>query len=150
MKCKFQYGVRLRQWKICYSWVFFLWEFTSGLTETVTMHCPGTYRNCINSRIMQKAGMQCIGFCHSYVVLCLSNGLDSQGSVRDSITYCCLLHLIQTNTDPSNSPYFDSIEITNKMQPCNRIYYSTVHWRLNMFRAAYRPSSGALTVFAAS
>ena len=23
-----------------------------------------------------------------------------------------------------------SVEITNKMQPCNRIYYSTVHWRL--------------------
>ena len=36
------------------------------------------------------------------------------------------------------------------MQPGNRIYYSTVHWRLNMFRAAYRSSSGALTVFAAS
>jgi hypothetical protein len=36
------------------------------------------------------------------------------------------------------------------MQPWNRIYYSTVHWRLNMFRAAYRSSSGALTVFAAS
>jgi hypothetical protein len=36
------------------------------------------------------------------------------------------------------------------MQPCNRIYYSTVHWRLNMFRAAYRSSSGALTVFATS
>jgi len=36
------------------------------------------------------------------------------------------------------------------MQPCNRIYYSTVHWRLNMFRAAYRSSSGALTVFASS
>jgi len=35
-------------------------------------------------------------------------------------------------------------------QHCNRIYYSTVHWRLNMFRAAYRSSSGALTVFAAS
>jgi hypothetical protein len=33
------------------------------------------------------------------------------------------------------------------MQPCNRIYYSTVHWSLNMFRAAYRSSSGALTVF---
>ena len=43
-----------------------------------------------------------------------------------------------------------SVEITNKTQPCNKIYYSTVHWRLNMFRAAYRPSSGALTVFAAS
>jgi len=27
-----------------------------------------------------------------------------------------------------------SVEITNKMQLCNRIYYSTVHWRLNMFR----------------
>ena len=36
------------------------------------------------------------------------------------------------------------------MQPCNRIYYSTVHWQLNMFRAAYRSSSVALTVFAAS
>jgi hypothetical protein len=35
------------------------------------------------------------------------------------------------------------------MQPCIRIYYS-VHWRLNMFRAAYRSSSGALTVFSAS
>jgi len=45
---------------------------------------------------------------------------------------------------------YDSVEITNKMQPCNRIYYSTVHWRLNMFRPAYRSSSGALTVFAAS
>jgi hypothetical protein len=36
------------------------------------------------------------------------------------------------------------------MQPCNIMYYSTVHWRLNTFRAAYRSSSGALTVFAAS
>ena len=43
-----------------------------------------------------------------------------------------------------------SVEITNKMQLCNRIYYSTVHGRLNMFRAAYRSSSGALTVFVAS
>jgi len=49
-----------------------------------------------------------------------------------------------------HSVSLDSVEITNKMQPCNRIYYSTVHCRLNMFRAAYRSSSGALTVFAAS
>jgi hypothetical protein len=42
-----------------------------------------------------------------------------------------------------------SVEITNKMQPCIRIYYSTIHWRLNMFRAVYR-SSWALIVFAAS
>jgi hypothetical protein len=27
---------------------------------------------------------------------------------------------------------------------CNRIYYSKVYWRLNMFRAAHRSSSGAL------
>jgi len=45
---------------------------------------------------------------------------------------------------------YDSVEITNKIQPCIRIYYSTVHWRLNMFRAAYHSSSGALTVFTAS
>jgi hypothetical protein len=30
------------------------------------------------------------------------------------------------------------------MQLCNRIYYSTVYWRFNMFRAAHRSSSGAL------
>ena len=33
---------------------------------------------------------------------------------------------------------------TNKMQLCNRIYYSKVYRRLNMFRAAHRSSSGAL------
>ena len=38
---------------------------------------------------------------------------------------------------------YESVEITNKMQPCNRIYYSKIYWRLNMFRAAYRLSSGA-------
>jgi len=26
---------------------------------------------------------------------------------------------------------------TNKMQLCNRIYYSKVYWRLNVFRAAH-------------
>jgi len=55
---------------------------------------------------------------------------------------CTVLLTLSTTTD--------SVEITNKMQPCNRIYYSTVHWQLNMFRAAYRSSSGALSVFAAS
>ena len=29
------------------------------------------------------------------------------------------------------------------MQPCNKIFYSKVYWRLNMFRAAYRSSSRA-------
>jgi len=33
---------------------------------------------------------------------------------------------------------------TNKMQLCNRIYYSKVYWRPNMFRATHRSSSGAL------
>jgi hypothetical protein len=33
---------------------------------------------------------------------------------------------------------------TNKMQLCNRMYYSKVYWRLNTFRAANRSSSGAL------
>jgi hypothetical protein len=33
---------------------------------------------------------------------------------------------------------------TNKTQLCNIIYYSKVFWKLNMFRVAHRPSSGAL------
>jgi hypothetical protein len=44
----------------------------------------------------------------------------------------------------------DSVEITNKMQPCIRIYHYTVYWRLKMFRVAYHSSSGALTLFEAS
>jgi len=36
------------------------------------------------------------------------------------------------------------------MQPCIRIYYSSVHWRLNILRTAHRSSSAALTVFAVS
>jgi hypothetical protein len=36
----------------------------------------------------------------------------------------------------------ESVGITNKMQPCNRICYSKIYWRLNMFRAAHRSSSG--------
>jgi hypothetical protein len=38
----------------------------------------------------------------------------------------------------------DLVETTNKMQPCNGIYYSNVYWRLSMFRAAHCSSSGAL------
>jgi hypothetical protein len=33
---------------------------------------------------------------------------------------------------------------TNKMQFCNRIYYSKVYWRLNLFWATHSSSSGAL------
>ena len=42
-----------------------------------------------------------------------------------------------------DSVLFESAEITNKMQPCNRIYCSKIYWRLNMFRVAHRSSSGA-------
>ena len=37
----------------------------------------------------------------------------------------------------------ESVETTNKMQPCNRIYYSKIYGRVDMFRAAYRSSPGA-------
>jgi len=50
----------------------------------------------------------------------------------------------------SGGQEFHSVEITNKMQLGNGIYYSTVHQKLNMFRAVRRSSSGAPNVFAAS
>ena len=34
-------------------------------------------------------------------------------------------------------------EITNKIKPCTRIYYSSVYQLLNMFRATHRSSSGS-------
>ena len=39
---------------------------------------------------------------------------------------------------------YKSVEITNKIQRCNRIHYSKVYWRLSMFREAQRSSLGAL------
>jgi hypothetical protein len=43
----------------------------------------------------------------------------------------------------STTFFLKSMEIINKMRLCNRIYYSNVYWRLNMFRAAHLSSSGA-------
>jgi hypothetical protein len=39
--------------------------------------------------------------------------------------------------------YMCSVEITNRMQPCNKIDYSKIYWRLSMFWAAHRSSSGS-------
>ena len=101
-------------------------------------------------------------------------GGGRRSSVQVLLLSCCVLSIPSSSTQPScfltllfvsrkkhgvgkqkrrqnfGLTFIVSVEITNKMQPCNRIYYSTVHWRLNVFRAAYRSSSGALTVFAAS
>jgi hypothetical protein len=66
---------------------------------------------------------------------------------------CCAILTHDFHRDASNVLFITFVylvEITNKMQPCIIIYYSNVHWRLNMFRAVYRSSSGALIVFAAS
>jgi hypothetical protein len=38
--------------------------------------------------------------------------------------------------------WYESVETTNKIQRCNRIYNSKIYWRLNMFREAYRSPSG--------
>jgi len=54
------------------------------------------------------------------------------------------ISLIQIRSWFIETGFNESAEITNKMQPCDRIYYSNVYWRLNMFRAAYRSSTGAL------
>jgi len=53
-------------------------------------------------------------------------------------------HKIFSLINTHNKCEVESVETTNKMKPCNRIYYSKIYWRLNMFRAAYRSSSGAL------
>jgi len=42
------------------------------------------------------------------------------------------------------------VVITNKIRLGDGIYYSSVHYKLNKFRAVCRSSSGAPTVFAAS
>jgi len=44
---------------------------------------------------------------------------------------------------PAIHPVINLIEITNKMRPCSRIYYSSVTILPNMFRATHRSSSGA-------
>ena len=58
---------------------------------------------------------------------------NSSNAPRITLTYWCRQ---QYGTALSRN--------TNKMQLCNRIYYSKVYWRLNMFRAAHRLSSGTV------
>jgi hypothetical protein len=94
-----------------------------------------------------------------------------RGTVRTLPEFCCSMYCLcrlccsmyclcvnvycttATRCQPNCSSIFDihgSVHRrwlsrnTNKMQVCNRIYYSKVYWRLNMFRAAHRSSSGAL------
>jgi len=57
-------------------------------------------------------------------------------------THVCICNLMYQPTLTSVYLIFLSRN-TNKMQLCNRIYYSKVYWRLNIFRAAHRSSSGA-------
>ena len=56
----------------------------------------------------------------------------------------------QTVVTRLHAGIFFLVVITNKMQLGNGIYYFSVHWKFNMFRAVCRSSSGAPTVFAAS
>jgi hypothetical protein len=58
---------------------------------------------------------------------------------RNSCSYLTKITLLPRYKDKR-----ESVEISNKMQLCNRMYYPNVYWRLNMFRAAYHSSSGAL------
>ena len=51
--------------------------------------------------------------------------------------------LFFTNTPVFRDVPYQLVEITNKMQHCNRIYYSKFYRRLIMFWAAYHSSSGA-------
>ena len=80
------------------------------------------------------------------------NSLETTTCFHETRSNCKYLRSKCVNpcNDRKETKIKDSVEITNKMQPCIRIYYSTVHWRLSMFRAAYGSSSGALTVSAAS
>jgi hypothetical protein len=99
------------------------------LSWIIRVLLPGTRRRffCFNTR-------------HTQV------GLSSANAVSHSqlTTY---LPVCQQNPPPifstQNLPAYEPVEITNKMQPCNRIYQSKIYWRLNMFRAAHPSSSGA-------
>jgi len=53
--------------------------------------------------------------------------------------YCCIKLDLLINIDS----WCKELWVKKKLQPCNRIYYSKVYWRLNMFWVAHRSSSGA-------
>jgi hypothetical protein len=59
------------------------------------------------------------------------------------VLYCDMFLVLYIWYSLIRASQYESVEITNNMQPCNRVYYSKLYWRLNIFRAAYRSSSGA-------
>jgi hypothetical protein len=75
-------------------------------------------------------------------VWCL-NGARRRRSFVCSDLMWCIVGFVHYVYNPGNASVVESVEIMNKMQPCNRIYYSKIYRRLNMFWAAYRSSSGA-------
>ena len=75
----------------------------------------------------------------------LGNAVMSNNSITLSTQILYILCNIHQTFDTHGSVHRRLLSInTNKMQLCNRIYYSKVFWRHNMFRAAHRSSSGAL------
>jgi hypothetical protein len=81
----------------------------------------------------------------------LSPGLVCVGCVVEKVALGQVLPLwalfrqwsILMYLSPTNLAIFLSRN-TNKMQFCNRVYYSKVYWRLSVFRATHRSSSEAL------
>jgi len=83
----------------------------------------------------------------SFLVVYVMNFSVFTTSIIKMIFFCVFLYFTTCIEDilyVSKRINFESVEITNKMQLCNRIYYSKVYWRLKLFRASHRLSSGAL------
>jgi hypothetical protein len=106
-------------------------------------------------QMVGRGGGECVDSVWVYVCL-YANGRThvarhSRPLARRASPYATKLNsLIKTfDLETTFSIYFKglcarSVDITNRMQTCNRIYFSKIYWRLNMFRAAHRSSSGAL------
>jgi len=61
------------------------------------------------------------------------------------ISHCNAMYKCKFNIHSSVHCSNSVVIITNKIQLGNGIYYSSVRYKLNMFRAIRRPSSGAST-----
>ena len=116
----------------CLGMMFRVQKMTSCISPHVSYASPST-----SNAVSPTAAFSAFFFFFFLPALGLADVLSNDCKTRrHTVLYCTLHHTTKCR--------HESVEISSKMQPCNRIYYSKVYWRLNMFRAAYRSSSGAL------
>ena len=112
----------------CLGMMFRVQKMTSCISPHVSYASPST-----SNAVSPTAAFSAFFFFFFLPALGLADVLSNDCKTRrHTVLYCTLHHTTKCR--------HESVEISSKMQPCNRIYYSKVYWRLSMLLLIIRSS----------